>query len=314
MSPGPIRWRTTLSCLPSLSVMVCLPLITGCQTMKAVSETVAVVGVATGTVNEEQAQSIVRASEALGSALEQLTPENEYWIGRAVTATILSRYPPYDRPGLNRYVNLLGQTLAMFSERPETFGGYHFLVLDSEEINAFAGPGGLITITRGMLRLCRTEDELAAVLAHEIGHVQHRHGLQAIKKSRWTGAFTTIAIEAGKTLGGADLVEAVRAFEGAIGDVTQTLVNTGYGRAAEREADAAAVRILRAAGYDPRALITMLEQMKRCLKPGALDFAKTHPDPAERIRFVRQLIADENAPRLSVPERQSRFAAAMAEV
>ncbi|MCX7817987.1 MAG: M48 family metalloprotease [Kiritimatiellae bacterium] len=293
-----------------------LPLLgtAGCQTMKAVSETVAVVGVATGAVTEEQAQSIVRTGEALGSAMEQLTPENEYWIGRAVTATILSRYPPLDRPNLNRYVNLVGQTLALFSDRPETFGGYHFLVLDSEEINAFAGPGGLITVTRGMLRLCRTEDELAAVLAHEIGHVQHRHGLQAIKKSRWTGAFTTIVVEAGKTLGGADLAEAVRAFEGSISDVTQTLVNSGYGRAAEREADAAAVRILRAAGYDPHALVTMLDEMKRRLRPGGLDFAKTHPDPADRIRDVLKLIGEARGTTTTPAERQRRFAAAIAEL
>lgn len=291
-----------------------LSLLVGCQTMKAVSETVAVVGVATGTVTEEQAQSIVRTGEALGSAMEQLTPENEYWIGRTVTATILSRYPAYDRPNLNRYVNLVGQTLALFSDRPETFGGYHFLVLDSDEINAFAGPGGLITVTRGMLRLCRTEDELAAVLAHEIGHVQHRHGLQAIKKSRWTGAFTTIVAEAGKTLGGADLAEAVRAFEGSISDVMQTLVNSGYGRAAEREADAAAVRILRAAGYDPRALVTMLQEMKRRLKPGGLDFAKTHPDPEERIQAVLKMMGGGGAPTPPPPERHSRFAAAMAEL
>jgi len=298
----------------ALGALGALSLLSGCQTVKVVSETVAVVGVTMGAVTEEQAQSIVRTGEALGSAMEQLTPENEYWIGRAVTATILSRYPPYDRPNLNRYVNLVGQTLALFSERPETFGGYHFLVLDSDEINAFAGPGGLITVTRGMLRLCRTEDELAAVLAHEIGHVQHRHGLQAIKKSRWTGAFTTIVVEAGKSLGGADLAEAVKAFEGSIGDVMQTLVNSGYGRAAEREADAAAVRILRAAGYDPRALVTMLQEMKRRLKPGGLDFAKTHPDPEERIREVQRLIGQVGPSSPMPAERQRRFAAAMAEL
>ncbi len=286
------------------------PLLAGCQTVKVVSEGVAAVGVATGQITEEQAQSIVRTGESLGSAMEQLTPENEYWIGRAVTATILARHPAYDRSDLNRYVNLVGQSLALYSDRPETFGGYRFLVLDSDDINAFAGPGGLITVTRGMLRLCRTEDELAAVLAHEIGHVAHRHGLKAIKKSRWTGAFTTIVVEAGKQLGGADLAEAVRAFEGAIGDVTQTLVNSGYGRAAEREADAAAVRMLRRAGYDPHALIAMLEEMDRRLKPGGLDFAKTHPDPTDRIREVRSLIGG----LASVPppaERQARFAAVM---
>lgn len=281
----------------------------GCQTIKVISEGVAVVGVATGQVTEEQAQSIVRTGEALGSAMEQLTPENEYWIGRAVTATLLNRYPPLDRPDLNRYVNLVGQSVALFSDRPETFAGYRFLVLDSDEINAFAGPGGLITVTRGMLKVCRTEDELAAVLAHEVGHIVHRHGLRAIQRSRWTGAFTTIVVEAGKSLGGADLAEAVKAFEGAIGDVTQTLMNSGYGRAAEREADASAARTLQRAGYDPNALVTMLEEMGRRLKPGGLDFAKTHPDPAVRIRELKAVIGPSAGQ--PPPERQARFAAAV---
>ncbi|MBM4155698.1 MAG: peptidase M48 [Lentisphaerae bacterium] len=287
-----------------------LGLSAGCEAVKVVAEGVAAVGEATGTVSHEQAQAIAKTGTALGSALEQLTPENEYWIGRSVTATILGSYKPYDRADLSRYVNQLGQSLALFSSRPETFGGYHFLVLDSDEVNAFAGPGGLVTVTRGMLRLCRTEDALAAVLAHEIGHIEHKHGLRAIKKSRWTGAFTTMVVEAGKSLGGADLAEAVTAFEGSIGDISQTLMNSGYGRASEREADAAAVRILSAAGYNPSALTDMLGEMAKGYKPGGLGFSKTHPDPAVRVAEVKAMLATPS-PVAPPPARQQRFAAAM---
>ncbi len=282
----------------------------GCQSLPAVTETVATVGVATGVVTEQQAGSIIRAGEALGSAMEQLMPEHEYWIGRAVAATLLTQYRPLDQPNLNRYLNLLGQSLAMCSDRPETFGGYRFLALDTDEINAFAGPGGFILVTRGMLRLCKTEDELAAVLAHEIGHVVHRHGLRAIQRSRWTGAFTTVLAEAGKALGPAELAEAVRAFEGSISDVTQMLVNSGYGRAAEREADATAVTILQRGGYDPRALISMLQEMKRRWPSSRIGFARTHPDPLDRIRDVERLIG--SAPPVQPSRyRQERFQAAM---
>jgi predicted Zn-dependent protease len=282
----------------------------GCQSLPAVTETVATVGVATGVVTEQQAGSIVRAGEALASAMEQLTPENEYWIGRAVAATLLTQYRPLDQPNLNRYLNLLGQSLALCSDRPETFGGYRFLALDTDEINAFAGPGGFILVTRGMLRLCKTEDELAAVLAHEIGHVVHRHGLRAIQRSRWTGAFTTVLAEAGKALGPAELAEAVRAFEGSISDVTQMLVHNGYGRAAEREADATAVTILQRGGYDPRALISMLQEMKRRWPSSGIGFARTHPDPLERIRDVERWIG--SAPPVQpIRYRQERFQAAM---
>ncbi|OQW97577.1 MAG: peptidase M48 [Verrucomicrobia bacterium A1] len=296
--------------LVALPALAALWLASGCEAVKVISEGVAAVGVATGTVTEQQAQSIVKSGEALGSAMEQLTPENEYWIGRSVTATILGSYKPYERSDVNRFVNQLGQSLALFSDRPETFGGYHFLVLDSDEVNAFAGPGGLITVTRGMLRLCRTEDALAAVLAHEIGHVQYKHGLRAIKRSRWTGAFTTMVVEAGKSLGSADLAEATKAFEGSIGDISQTLMNSGYGRAAEREADAAAVRILAQAGYNPSALVAMLEEMGKGHKPGGPGFAKTHPDPAVRIAEIRAMLSAPS-PVAPPPVRQQRFAAFM---
>lgn len=285
----------------------------GCQAVKAVGELGTDIAVATGTMTAEQGESTKRTLNAAVTAAETLTPENEYYIGRSVMAGLLAqtqegklRYPVYDKSALTDYVNTLGQALAMSSNRPETFGGYRFLVLDSDEINAFAAPGGLIVVTRGMIRCCRSEDALAAVLAHEVGHVQQQHGLRSIKKSRITGAVTTALAEAGKTLGGADLAEAVKAFEGSLQDVTQTLVVNGYGRAAEREADAAAVEILQRVGYDPHALVDMLEQMKKQLKPGGMDFAKTHPDPADRIRDIEKKMAGSPAFEPAVA-RQKRF-------
>ena len=286
--------------------------LTGCASLGKVTEVVAAVGVATGQVTEEQAESAVRTATAVAKASEDITPEQEYYIGRSVAATLLGKYKPVDDAELTEYLNTLGQALAMASDRPETFGGYRFLVLDSDEINAFAAPGGLILITRGMLGLCRNEDQLAAVLAHEIGHVQHRHGLQSISKSRITAAISIAAMEAGKQLGGKDLAEAVNAFEGTIDDVTQTLVVNGYSRAAEREADLAAVRILHRVGYNPNALIEMLEAMGRGLKPGGLDFAKTHPKPSDRIKVVRPEIARLAAPPAPPPKRQKRFDNAVA--
>jgi beta-barrel assembly-enhancing protease len=284
----------------------------GCQTVRELGELGADIAVGAGVLTEEQGASLTRTTAALATAFERLTPENEYYIGRAVMAGLFGqtqngqrRYPVYDRKDLTRYVNELGQTLALHSDRPETYGGYRFLVLDSEEINAFAAPGGLIVITRGMLRCCRTEDALAAVLAHEIGHIQFAHGLRSIQKSRITGAWTTVLAEAGKTFGPAELAEAVQAFEGSISDVTQTLVVNGYGRAAEREADAAAIAMLRRTGYDPHALVDMLGQMQPRLKAGGLDFAKTHPPPADRIREIRAKLTE--APAAPHAGRQQRF-------
>ncbi len=281
----------------------------GCRTLQQLGAGAADIAAATGAITSDQAASIKRGSEAVIKTFEDLTPEQEYYIGRAVAATVISRYRPLDDAELNRYVNLVGQSLAQASDRPFTFGGYHFLVLDSDEINAFAAPGGLVAVTRGMLRCCGSEAAVAAVLAHEIGHVELRHGLRAIRQGRLSSALTTIALEAGKHLAGEDLAQVTRAFEGSIGDITQTLMTSGYSRAAERQADAAAVRILQRVGYDPRALTEMLEAMQGRLKPGGPDFAKTHPDPADRIRDVnRAILTGPAAP--EPPARRARFARA----
>ncbi len=248
------------------------------------------IAAASGVITTDQAASITKVAGAVEKTFEDITPEQEYYIGRSVGAQVLTTARPYDNAAASRYVNLLGQSLALFSTRPETFGGYHFLVLESDAINAFAAPGGLVFVTRGMLRLCSTEHEVAAVLAHEIAHVQFQHGLKAIKTDRLTSALATIGTEAAKTLGPAELKEVTAQFEGSISDITRTLVNSGYSRDTEYEADKGALAILRSAGYNPAALLSMLTVMKTRLKPGAPDFAKTHPDPQLRIdRIQRQL-------------------------
>jgi predicted Zn-dependent protease len=286
-------------------------LLAGCQSMQVLTDLGATVAEATGEITPEQAQSIRRVGEATAKAGEDITPEQEYYIGRTVAATLLNDTKPFDQDAANEYLNLVGQSLSLFSTRPELFLGYRFLIMDTDAINAFGCPGGFILVSRGMLRCATSEDALAAVLAHEIGHVQNRHGLKAIDKSRITSALTILAAEAGKNLAGQDVAELTKLFEGAIGDVTATLVNSGYARKYEREADEAAVAILTQAGYAPRALVDMLRQMEKNLKPGGLDFAKTHPPPKDRIEDVETMLKDV-APAAPAPGvRQKRFERAM---
>jgi len=271
------------------------------------------VGVATGTISVDQAQSINKGAKAAGKAFEKLTPEQEYYIGRSVAASILAAYKPYDNPAANNYLNTLGQALAMASDKPETFGGYHFLVMDTDEVNAFAAPGGFILISRGMLRCCKNEDEVAAVLAHEIAHVQHEHGLRAIKKSRWTSAFTILGAEAAKNLGGEQLAQLTTAFEGAISDVTATVMNSGYARKLESEADATAITILKRVGYNPAGLHNMLHEMEERLGHDDRGFAKTHPDPADRVADIEEAIG--SATEIAAQkQRDARFKKALGKI
>lgn len=257
-------------------------------------------------ISQGQADSIVRGAKAIGKTVEDITPEQEYYIGRAVAATVLESYRPYPDENANRYLNVLGQTLAQASDRPETFGGYHFLILDSEEINAFAAPGGLIMVTRGMLRLCRDEDQVAAVLSHEIGHVKGLHGLKAIKTSRLTTAFTVLAAEGAKNFGGSQVAQLTQAFEGSVSDVASTLMNSGYSRDLEREADQEATVILGRIGYDPGALVTMLQEMDKRMVRSGPGFAKTHPDPKDRIQAIGSKAGASTRP-VQAPERKKRF-------
>jgi len=184
-------------------------------------------------------------------------------------------------------VNTLGKTLAAASDKPEIFGGYHFLVLDSDDVNAFATPSGLIFVTKGLIRCCPTEDALAAVLAHEIGHVQLRHGMQSIEKARVTEALTVLATEGAKTLGSPEVAQLTQTFSGAISDIAKSMINNGYSRSFEYQADKAAVALVQRVGYNPRGLIDMLTLMEKKLKPGGLDFAKTHPPPRDRIAEIQ---------------------------
>ena len=254
-----------------------------------------------------------KSGEAIAKSFEDITPEQEYYVGRAVGANILSQIPPYEEAKTNAYLNLLGQSLAMVCDRPETFGGYHFLILDSAAINAFAAPGGLVFVSRGLLRCADSEDAVAAILAHEIGHVVKQHGLKAIKTARFKDAGLAIGKAAVEELGSAELAKVTAAFSGTIDDITSTLVNSGYSRGAEKEADLAAVEILKRSGYDPNALVRMLVVMKSRLKPGGPDFAKTHPDPEDRIAEIRKVLPE--APALAAPPaRQSRYQAALGKI
>ncbi|HPD56082.1 MAG TPA: M48 family metalloprotease [Smithellaceae bacterium] len=282
----------------------------GCAAMETATTVATDIAVQRGTITKEQAASIRTGTTAVTRSLEEFTPEQEYYIGRSVGAVVLTKYKALNDAKVNSYVNLLGQTLALASDTPELFAGYHFLVLDSDDINAFATPGGHIFITRGLIRCCRTEDELAAVLAHEIGHIQMRHGMKAIQKARMTEALTILAREGVKTYGDEELIKLSNSFGDVISDITTTLINNGYSRAYEYEADTAAITILRRAGYQTGALVNMLQVMGKQLRPGGIDFARTHPSPQLRIMELQNntgISAAAGAPDV----RTKRFSAAV---
>ncbi|MBF0233000.1 MAG: M48 family metalloprotease [Desulfamplus sp.] len=281
-------------------------ILNGCETMNAMTQAGAQIGAASGLISHSQADSLQKVVTVTSKSFEDFTPEQEYYIGRTVGAIILQKYRPYNNHDANQYLNLLGQSLSRASDRPETYGGYHFLIQDSHEINALAAPGGLIFITRGLLKCCRSEDALAGVLAHEIAHVQEKHGIQAIEKSRITSALTTIGVEGAKNFGSSELASLTSTFESSITDITGTLINSGYSRSFEKDADLNAVKILKRVGYNPNGLLDMLGIMKQSLQPGRNDFGQTHPTPQDRITLLENTIG--GATQIQSPGvRQKRF-------
>ena len=291
-----------------------LILLSSCASFGEIGNIGAQFAAGAGVISQNQADSIGAAAESAAKAFETLTPEQEYYIGRAVTANLVYDYPPLDNESANAYLNTLGQALAMASDKPYTFKGYRFLLLDSPEINAFAAPGGFIMITRGMLECASDEATLAAVLAHEIGHVQLEHGIKAIKASRWTDAITKTAV-AGVSMSSEEMAQVTSAFDDSIGDITQTLVVNGYSRKQEKEADEIAAIILSRVGYSPKALIAMLQDMDARLDPGGSDFAATHPSPRDRIAAVKDTVDSLAIPAVQDNEaRRNRYSRAFAEL
>lgn len=284
---------------------------TSCETLESAGKLASSIGQQQGYLTSAQGESLQKSTAAVSKSLEEFTPEQEYYIGRSVGAVVLSKYPAYTNDQINNYVNTLGQTLAAASDKPEIFAGYHFLVLNSDDINAFATPGGHVFITRGLIRCCPTEDALAAILAHEIGHILLRHGMQSIEKARTTQALTVLATEGAKTFGSADVAQLTDSFSGVITDIVNTMINNGYSRTFEYQADQASIKLVKRVGYNPEGLIDVLKVMEKNLKKGGSDFAKTHPAPTDRIKELQSHGQQFTA--VSEPKtRNQRFKAALA--
>lgn len=247
--------------------------------------------------------AITSSVQSIEKASETITPEEEYYIGRSVAASIATTYP-VDQGSyqMTAYLNKICQTLVINSDKPYLYKGYYVVILDTDEINAMATPGGHIFVSRGLIDCTDSEDALAAVLAHEIAHVQLGHSVEAIKASRVRSAVSdttkavavTSIVAANKKSGGLNLsekemqkvMEAVDTFSNATNEVTKTLVNTGFSKEQEFAADKQALYIMQSAGYDPYAMLDMLAQLEDSTSNSG--WGATHPSPKDRIKKVQK--------------------------
>ncbi len=239
-----------------------------------------------GYISETDRDTIQKGATVARRTFEDLTDEEEYYIGRAVAARILTTYPLASDPELSDYIHRVGMTVAACSNRPETYGGYHFALLDAEEVNAFAAPGGIILVTRGMVETAQDEEELSAILAHEVGHVCAKHGLKAIKQSRLIEAFEFLAMEGAARTSHENIARLAQVYDQVLDDVVEALVEKGYSRKQEYEADELSLTFVCRAGYDPEGLYRALKRLEERETSG-MGLFSTHPPSADRLREAR---------------------------
>ncbi len=196
--------------------------------------------------------------------------------GETIAATVFGAAPAWRKPAAQSYVNLVGRNLARQVERKDL--QWRFAILDTPSINAMAFPGGIVVITRGLYELVTSEDELAAVLSHEIAHVNRRHQWKVIQQQK-------LVALAGSAVTSNDKGRTAEV----VADLGTKLIARGLDKSAEFEADRDGVVIAARAGYDSSALIAVMERLK-LLKTGA-DTAllfSTHPSPEDRIASLTE--------------------------
>ncbi|MGG6241036.1 M48 family metallopeptidase [Nodosilinea sp. AN01ver1] len=198
-----------------------------------------------------------------------ISDQEEVELGRQINQMVLSQqYQLYNNRQVQQYVDRLGQRLVAASDSRDI--PFTFQVVSSNEVNAFATPGGFVYVTTGLLQEADNEAQLASVLAHEIAHINERHSIQALRRAVLAQGIAETA--------GVDM---------------NTLAQVGYqlafelprSRDYEYAADASGLQILQAAGYSPQAFVNFLEQLMD--SSGQPELLRTHPTSANRIRELR---------------------------
>jgi predicted Zn-dependent protease len=226
--------------------------------------------------------------------LSLISEAQEIEIGKQSDTEIRAEFGVYPDAALEAYIAAAGTAMASRSHRTNLT--FHFAVLDSPVINAFAAPGGYVYVTRGLLALVSSEDELAGVLGHEIGHVTARHSVRQMSNQ--------VLVQAGLMVGSV-LSETFAKYSGLAG-VGAQLLFLKFSRDDERQADALGVEYSRRAGYNPGSMVDFFAAMQ---KSGDLSgkstipgFLSTHPLTEDRIRDVKAQVTAEDARLAHNPE------------
>jgi predicted Zn-dependent protease len=219
--------------------------------------------------------------------LSLYSEQDEIAIGKQTDVQIRNQYGIYDDPGLNDYVTRVGVSLGPHTHRSHL--QYHFAVLDSPVVNAFAVPGGYVYVTRGILALMKSEAELAVVLGHEMGHVNARHSIHRMSEQTLFGLGLAVGTSLNKTV--ADIA--------GIAGVGIQLLFLKYSRDDERQADQLGVDYSRKGGYNPGEMIGFFASLEKMGdlsgKHSIPGFLSTHPLTGERIQKTKEMLLESDS-------------------
>lgn len=217
--------------------------------------------------------------------------KQEISMGQETDQQIRQQFGIYEDKGLNEYVDHIGQRMVPYSHRPNL--QYHFAVLDTPVVNAFAAPGGFIYVTRGIMALMNSEAELAAVLGHEMGHVAARHSMKQMSGQ--------MLAQIGLVLGSI-VSKDIRKFAG-LASVGMQLLFLKFSRSDEYQADSLGIGYARQAAYSPGEMLrffTALENMSAESSSNKIPtFLSTHPMTSDRIAKVKAMVTSKDV-RLAV--------------
>lgn len=226
----------------------------------------------------------LRRGKKVADAFAPFSTQEEIDLGKEVASRMIGYFKAWDNEKAAAYVRRVGELVSMQSERQDV--KYYFEVLDTDDVNAFAAPGGYIFVTRGLLETIKTEAELAGVLGHEVGHVAGRHVCRQLETNKQMQAAVTEARNF--TPGSAYLTQVA-------GEMAKTLIDRGLSVSDENDADKRGVMYAHAAGYPADGLKNALEALQKLSDPSNDKKAwldRTHPPLADRIKHVSSVAAD----------------------
>ena len=224
---------------------------------------------------------LIKKGVGVVQALQPIGEDEEITMGEAVALEAFSRFGgEYRDERLTRYINLVGKTIADVSDRPNLH--FHFAILNSQDQNAFAAPGGYIFVTIGLLKNLKNEAELAGVLAHEIAHITQKHMLETIRRGALLSNVSEVTLAA--------MNKDPKMFSNVIDEITDKLFTKGLDKDKEYEADVYGVEFAYRAGYHPAGLRDYLKTLQSQEGHANSKFFTTHPSTGTRINKINSLL------------------------